>query len=200
MHDLTHINILRKALRSKRLSLSEQTIQSSSQAIIKKLIQLSSFQQARHIGIYWPVFGEVDLRPLLSRTSSNFYLPVITEDQTLTFRLCDESTSLIKNRFGINEPTENAVTVFAQALDIVCAPLVAFTKEGLRLGMGGGFYDKTFAFCLNEKSNKKPCTLIGIGYDWQQVEKLEVQAWDVPMDLIITDLNTYGPFKKNFSA
>ena len=68
-------------------------------------------------------------------------------------------------------------------LDIICTPLVAFDKQGHRLGMGGGYYDRTLAPWFHYKSGPKP---IGLAHSCQEVEQLPVESWDVPLPKIVT--------------
>jgi 5-formyltetrahydrofolate cyclo-ligase len=65
-------------------------------------------------------------------------------------------------------------------------PLVGFDKAGNRLGMGGGFYDRSFAF--KQKRHSCQPKLIGLAHSIQQVDNLSVQGWDIPVDNIVTEL------------
>lgn len=74
--------------------------------------------------------------------------------------------------------------ISANKLDAIICPLVLVDKKGNRIGMGGGFYDRTFA--------KNPNVLkIGYAYDFQLVENLQTQVWDKKIDVLITDKNIY---------
>ncbi len=94
------------------------------------------------------------------------------------------------NRFGILEPQLGINTVApVWTLDIILLPLVGFDRGGNRMGMGGGFYDRTLAqFNVNQgnKGLKRPL-LIGLAHHCQEVEQLQVQSWDIPLDIIATD-------------
>jgi 5-formyltetrahydrofolate cyclo-ligase len=68
----------------------------------------------------------------------------------------------------------------------VLVPLVGFDRRGNRLGSGGGWYDRSFAFLRDVPRPARPI-LVGIGYHFQEVEKLDAQPWDIPMDFIATD-------------
>jgi 5-formyltetrahydrofolate cyclo-ligase len=68
----------------------------------------------------------------------------------------------------------------------VLLPLVAFDPQGGRLGMGGGYYDRTFAFLNGQKGGQKP-KLIGLAHHFQQIPKLPIESWDVPLNAIVTD-------------
>ena len=89
------------------------------------------------------------------------------------------------NRFGIPEP-HGAQWVSARALDIVFVPLVGFDRHGIRLGMGGGYYDRALAFRRTRTVWHAPL-LVGLGYALQEVERITPAAHDVPLDLVITE-------------
>ena len=89
-----------------------------------------------------------------------------------------------KNKFGIDEPIYSPYRG-AHRMDIILMPLVGFDKHKNRLGMGGGFYDKTLSFHKQLKNFRVP-KLFGLAFDSQEVDKLITQPWDVPLDGIIT--------------
>ena len=90
------------------------------------------------------------------------------------------------NRFGIAEPELGKnPTAPVWTLDIILLPLVAFDRAGNRMGMGGGFYDRTLAR-LNNSAMERPL-LIGLAHHCQEVEHLQAQSWDIPLDIIATD-------------
>lgn len=80
---------------------------------------------------------------------------------------------------------ENTIEIFPKNLDFVLVPLVGFDLRGHRLGMGGGCFDKTFAFLL-EGSSSKPL-LIGLGYECQEVADLPKEEWDVSLAGVLTE-------------
>ncbi len=94
-------------------------------------------------------------------------------------------TPMVKNRFGILEPRSRQ-KISPQQLDVVLLPLLAFDQQGNRLGMGGGYYDRTFAF-LRQKAWRKRPLLIGIAHDFQQVAELEHAPWDVPLAMVVNN-------------
>ena len=106
------------------------------------------------------------------------YLPVIN-DKALVFARYGRSSNWKKNRFGILEPIDST-PISGSELDWVFMPLVGFDHKGDRLGMGGGFYDRTF----EHKSDKTK--LIGLAHDCQEVNQLPTASWDVPLSGIIT--------------
>jgi 5-formyltetrahydrofolate cyclo-ligase len=73
----------------------------------------------------------------------------------------------------------------AKQMDLIFMPLVGFDKNKNRLGMGGGFYDKTLSFKLKSKNYQVP-KLFGLAFDCQEVDYLDSKPWDVPVDGIVT--------------
>ncbi len=96
------------------------------------------------------------------------------------------------NRYGIFEPELNCSHICPVAeLDFILTPLVAFDSQGNRLGMGGGYYDRTLAQ-IPDNAVKKP-VLIGIAHQCQEVDALPIASWDVPLDYIVTPERIYCP-------
>ncbi len=121
------------------------------------------------------------------------YLPVIDTlgENKLWFAPFSRCSKLKYNRFGIPEPrVPKRHRVRAQSLDLLLTPLVAFDMDGNRLGMGGGFYDRTLAFLNRRQCWFKP-HVIGIGYDFQKTTGLIRQPWDVPLHGVVTPDNLY---------
>ena len=141
-------------------------------------IKLSAFHAFR---------GEPQLQPALSALDAAGYqihLPVLAGQQ-LQFRRWTRGARLTENRYGIPEPVDGAACN-VEELDCVLMPLLAFSVNGARLGMGGGYYDRTFAFRRNPQSLKVP-QLVGVAYGLQQLDSLPMDSWDVPLDAVITD-------------
>jgi len=113
-------------------------------------------------------------------------LPIL-DDKSLKFAKIGKNFR--KNRFGIKEPISTDI-ISAEQLDIIFMPLVGFDSNKNRIGMGSGFYDRTLSFKKQQQNFKNP-KLIGLAFDCQQVEQLEVQEWDVPLDVIITPSKIY---------
>jgi len=91
------------------------------------------------------------------------------------------------NRFRIPEPALHARhRISPMALDLVLTPLVAFGDEGARLGMGGGYYDRTFAWLHHRHLWRTP-RLIGVAYGFQYHPDLEANHWDVPLSAVVTE-------------
>jgi 5-formyltetrahydrofolate cyclo-ligase len=189
-------NTLRRDLRARRQDLSapEQTHAAhllSAQLVATRLVRVS-----RRIAVYLPNDGEIDPVPFMARLwkmHKTCYLPILSRLQhdRLWFAPFTQKTPLAANRFGILEPVTPARSwVRAQELDLILMPLVGFDMHGNRLGMGGGFYDKSLAFLRQRTRWHKP-HLIGLAHDFQRVKKLEACAWDVPLQAVATDRTVY---------
>ncbi|MCJ8296057.1 MAG: 5-formyltetrahydrofolate cyclo-ligase, partial [Colwellia sp.] len=117
------------------------------------------------------------------------YLPVVHPFSrgNLLFLRYQADTPLVSNVFGILEPKLDVTKVCPLAgLDIICTPLVAFDETGARLGMGGGFYDRSLAHW--QQSKLYP---LGLAHDCQLVESIPVESWDIPLPEIITPSKNY---------
>lgn len=130
--------------------------------------------------------GEPDLMPALERLhreGRRVHLPVL-EGRALKFRRWTPDAAMQKNQYGIDEPTDGAA-VAPGLLVLVFLPLVAFAPDGARLGMGAGYYDRTFSF-RRDCGAARPL-LAGVAYAMQEVGDLPVQDWDVKLDAVITE-------------
>jgi 5-formyltetrahydrofolate cyclo-ligase len=175
---------LRQLLRQKRLNIDSSDRVKFAKQLLSQAQNIANFTNGQKIAIYLPNNGEIDtkyLQEFLKNQEISTYLPVL-DDKSLNFAKIGENFR--NNQYGILEPVSTEV-ISAEQLDILFMPLVGFDKNKNRIGMGGGYYDRTLAFKKEQKMIKKPM-LIGLAFDCQQVEKLDVQDWDVPLDTIIT--------------
>ncbi|CZF83766.1 putative 5-formyltetrahydrofolate cyclo-ligase [Grimontia celer] len=182
-------NELRKTTRAKRQSLTDDEQRHAATDLLSHFQQADSILNAQRIALYLSVDGELDTQPLIEhcwREGKDVYLPVIHPFSKghLLFLHYHHKSTLVPNRYGILEPKLSVLDVLpAYQLDVICTPLVAFDKSGQRLGMGGGYYDRTLAPWYESGRGAKP---IGIAHDCQQVDDLPVEAWDVPLPEILT--------------
>ena len=138
----------------------------------------------------------MDPAPLLGRAwdmGKQIYLPVLVghPHDRLLFAPYHAGASMKPNRFGIPEPeVPREALLSPHLLDLALTPLVAFDASGTRLGMGGGFYDRTFAFLRHPSHLPKP-RLLGLAYELQKVDALPRQSWDVPVDAVATEAALY---------
>ncbi|MFO7593704.1 MAG: 5-formyltetrahydrofolate cyclo-ligase [Pseudomonadota bacterium] len=185
-------NHLRRRIRDQRRNLPPAQRRAAAIGLEHLLGTHPLFLRSRHIAFYLPNDGEIDITPLLERARAmgkQCYLPILSPlyHNRLWFAPYTRSTTLVANRFGIPEPQSLwRDTRHVWALDLVLTPLVAFDADGNRLGMGGGYYDRTLAYLARRRHWRKP-RLIGTAYSFQQLESLPHQRWDVPLDGIATE-------------
>lgn len=184
---------LRKTLRARRRALTPHQQTCAAQALVQQLKRQPLFLRSRRLAFYLPSDGEIDPRPLIReawRRGKHCYLPVLAPDRSnrLWFVRYTPNTPMFTNRFGIPEPRVRfRHRLAARNLDVVFLPLVGFDRHGGRMGMGGGFYDRSFAF--KQRSNSHSPYLVGLAHQCQEVEQLELAHWDIPLCAIATDRN-----------
>ncbi|MGD2112822.1 MAG: 5-formyltetrahydrofolate cyclo-ligase [Gammaproteobacteria bacterium] len=181
---------LRRAIRSRRRSLPPAEARQSAVQLARIVRRSPLILNNRRIAAYLAADGELDPHPLIENLWSlgkSVYLPVLVPftGNRLWFAHYEPDTRLVTNRFGIPEPAQ-AELIKPAALDVVLTPLVAFDSAGHRIGMGGGFYDRSFGFLLTRRHWRKPL-LLGIAYSFQQQAKITPARWDVPLDAIATE-------------
>jgi len=182
--------ILRGELRQRRALLSAQERIAAAGALMAALEQIPEFLTDKSIAGYWATAGELPLMALvpgLRERGQTYYLPVIGEKRSLRFGAWRPGDAIETNRFGIPEPVVPASDLLEPAqIDVVLLPLLGFDRRGGRLGFGGGYYDRSFAF-LRERSEVGRPVLVGVGYALQEVASIEPMPWDVRLDYIATE-------------
>lgn len=180
---------LRQHCRTARAAFDAKARDHASLAIAAHLAASQHYRNAHHVAIYWPIDDEVDLRELLrlpSAAAHSFYLPRMLPDRVLEFRALGDPARLRRNDRGIAEPLpEIGATIPTRELDLVCVPLLGFDRNGNRLGQGGGFYDRAFAFVREERLARP--LLIGVAFACQELATLERATWDVPLHAVVTE-------------
>ena len=177
-----------------RLNNAEQDL--AARNLAKIVCASPAFIRSSKIALYLASDGEIDPKYILDKAflmKKQCFLPVLNRypKTKMSFYEYRYGDPLKKNRFGILEPdTDKKIPISCKALQLVLLPLVAFDQQGNRLGMGGGFYDRAFAF-KNPKThnvNKRSAPiLMGLAHDCQKVESLEDSDWDIPLSSIATD-------------
>ncbi|CAH9053106.1 5-formyltetrahydrofolate cyclo-ligase [Pseudoalteromonas holothuriae] len=186
---------IRKNIRNARKNLSKAEQEQAAKKIKVNFFQHKNPPKNARIGLYLSNDGELDTSNLiqsLRKENHRIFLPIIHpfNGTSLLFQRYEENSPMTQNRYAILEPKLNCSHICPlYELDYLLMPLVAFDKSGNRLGMGGGYYDKTLARYYREHMQKPE--LIGLAHDCQQVELLPTEAWDVPLQQIITPRQFY---------
>lgn len=187
---------IRALINRQRRELDDHARRHAALNLARQLARHPRFIHARRIAAYLAVNGEISLQAVIDMAlamNKEVYLPVLLPFMAgrLWFARYRHGDILIRNRYGIPEPRCNHRNMIStQALDLVLTPLVAFDEQRNRLGMGGGYYDRSFAFLLRRRHWKKPY-MLGVAHDFQRVRRLQPQPWDVPLDGVVTDTNFY---------
>ena len=186
---------LRELIRTQRKTYSSADQLLASQKLCERLSKEPKVKQAKNIAIYLANDGELDPYRFIQwcwQQQKNIYLPVIHPFSPghLLFLHYTSKTPLIANKYNILEPQLNVQSIITLAeLDILYTPLVAFDLSGKRLGMGGGFYDRTLQSWHGEKNAEAKTlkfTPVGLAHDFQQVDHISHELWDIPLPEIIT--------------
>jgi 5-formyltetrahydrofolate cyclo-ligase len=180
---------LRRNLKTRRASLERAEIASASLTIAANFWRMPCVQRVSNIGIYMATAGEIDCGPLIKMgwlRKKRIFAPVLAKNQ-LKFAALNPDSKLLPNRFDILEPVyRDCDLIGPRQLNIVIVPLLAFDIQLNRIGMGAGYYDRTFAFIKRQRLWRHPL-LIGVAHCFQQVDELQAQPWDVRLHTIITE-------------
>ena len=194
---------LRKKLREARRSLSFEQHEDAAKRVASQLNALPFLNESTTTAGYLVNDGEVNLKYYIdsvwqASSKKRFTLPVLHPvcKGHLLFLAYNPNTQLIRNKYNIEEPVlacENVIPV--KQCDVILMPLVGFDSNGNRLGMGGGYYDRTLSFTQRQMGSHLPPKkhapkLVGIAHDIQEVDALPIAPWDVPLDAIVTPTRT----------
>ena len=181
---------LRRELRQRRRGLPAAARIAGAEALAARILALPFLPREGYVAGYWALDGEIGLHVLQLRLPPGlvYCLPLLHGDDQLRFAPWRPGDPLVTNRFGIPEPdVEPASGLPAEALAMAVMPLVGFDDAGRRLGMGGGWYDRSFAF---RNAAAPPPWLVGAGFNVQRVPHLDQEAWDVIPDALCTETET----------
>ncbi len=177
---------LRRELRGRRDAVDAAVRDAAARSAATRLAEFTDWPGLRSLAIYLPRGGEFDtgaICELAREQDKQLYLPVLMPGNRLDFALWRPGDALTPNRFDIPEPGPAAPRQSPDDIDLVCMPLMGWTSGGDRLGMGGGFYDRTLARCSSVK--------LGLGFELQRCEDLIPEPWDVRMDYVLTESALY---------
>ncbi|MCW8891135.1 MAG: 5-formyltetrahydrofolate cyclo-ligase [Sedimenticola sp.] len=189
---MQNLKQLRQQIRKQRKALSRQQQRKNSLAACRHFIRNLNLLRAKKVALYLAADGELDPLPLINklrRLKKRVYLPVLRPNNVnaLWFSEYRLNDSLRPNRFGILEPNiKKRKPIVTWGLDLIIMPLVAFNNAGTRVGMGGGYYDRTLGYQHSRTHWIKP-KLIGYAHECQYIEELPSRAWDIPLHAVITE-------------
>lgn len=181
--------LLRRSLRQRRRDLPAARRIAGAEALAQRLLALPFLPASGYVAGYWATDGEIGLHAFQLKLPAGlvYCLPVLHGEE-LRFAPWRPGDGLVTNRFGIPEPDVSPTSALEpEQMALVVMPLVGFDDAGHRLGMGGGWYDRSFAFRNHAAA---PPWLVGVGFQAQRTEALQVQPWDVRPDAICTESDT----------
>lgn len=170
--------ILRKKFILLRNTLTKKDIEIKSRKVTQVFFEKIDISKFKKFLLYLPINNEVDTKSIIDKLISEnkeVYLPKFSKDEWFLARFSDFN-NLEKGPYGILQPKGQKAVI---NLNVALIPGVAFDKDGVRLGYGKGVYDKLLADFKGLK--------VGLGYDFQIVDKLPKESHDLEMDLIITE-------------
>ena len=182
---------LRRELRARRQAVPAAERIAAAERLAAHLLELPFAPTQGHVAGYWAMNGEIALHAWQLRLpkACTYCLPVLHEDGRLRFAPWRPGEPLVSNRHGIPEPDVAAGALREpESMAFVVAPLVAFDAQGHRLGMGGGWYDRSFAF---RRMQPAPPWLVGAAFAAQRVPSVMPQPWDMPLDAACDDRTTH---------
>jgi 5-formyltetrahydrofolate cyclo-ligase len=188
LHDTR--NRLRAQMAERRNALDARQRVAAAAGVLRSLATLPEFLTGPHVAGYWAIRGELPLNAAeasVHRRGQQYFLPVLGPARQLGFADYAPGTPLTNNRYGIPEPTDAAgLQRSAREMDVILLPLLAFDRDGNRLGTGGGWYDTSLAF-LHDRPRPATPLLVGVGYALQQVPAVPAEPWDVRLDCVATE-------------
>ena len=152
-----------------------------SEAVMRQVEQLPEFRKARVVLMYWSMADEVQTHAFVERwhREKTVLLPCVDGDDLRLRQYTGPECLVAGEQFGIGEPTGPEWTDL-EAVELIVVPGVAFDLRNNRMGRGRGFYDRLL------KSTPR-AVKVGVAYGFQLLDEIPVEAFDVPMNLVIHD-------------
>ncbi len=186
-------NVVRRRMRALRRNLEPQFRRDAQQAIRLHLRQLGIWKRDRRVSTFLSFGGEVDLRSTFAdawSAGAKLFVPLIVRRRSghLSFVPITRETQFRSNWYGIEEPASGLKgQKFLREMDVVLVPTVAFDARGHRLGMGAGYYDRALQRRRDRSRSWRRPLLVGIAFSFQEVDAIAPAAWDVALDLVVTE-------------
>ena len=172
---------LRREIGAKKSALTPEEIGRRSAILADRLFETEAYRACRSLYAYLSFNQEVRTNPIIERAWADGKRVAVPKviGRDMVFIWLDSFDRLGPGFYGIPEPMENG-PVADDGTALVLMPGLAFDPEGRRVGYGGGFYDR---FLSREPNHP----LVALCYDFQLFDRLEVEAHDIPVDVVITD-------------
>lgn len=180
---------LREELTAKRKAMAPDLIDARGIKIQARFLATPYYEKARTVALYAPIRGEVPTRDILTAALLDgkvvCYPLSHVHGRILSFRAITSESELEPGRLGVREPTSASELVSVNQIDLFVVPGLGFTKNGKRLGRGGGYYDSTL------RAASQRARRIGLAFSEQVVPELPTNGDDVDMDLVVTESESH---------
>ena len=192
---MSQSNEIRKRFRAERNAIEPATRARWSKQICDQFVQLDSYKSSHHIAAFLASDGEADpieLMRVAVEDGKQVFVPIVVgKAKPLKFAPWQPDCEMRENRFGIFEPAvEKSDWIEASELDFVVTPLVAFDERCNRIGVGGGYYDRSFAYL--KQTSSKATHLVGFAFELQRIETIQPKSWDVSLEAVVTESKVYA--------
>lgn len=178
---MTDKRAVRRAMRARRMALTECARAQAAQDVAGRILAWPVYRAARTVFAYVAARGELDLGPVLCdalASGRTLLLPRCEADGAMTARRVQTLDELAPGTWGLDEPGPDAPVCAPGRIDLALVPGVAFGRDGVRVGQGGGYYDRYLPGLRGVAA--------GVGYDFQIVDGLQASAHDVPVAFVVT--------------
>jgi 5-formyltetrahydrofolate cyclo-ligase len=193
MNELKNKDNLRQSSRAKRNRFGDEYIRCASDHACDLILKTREFSSAKTILIYYPIKNEISPLPLMEKAlqmGKSVAFPVCDkENRMLIFKKATSISEMKEADFGLLEPNECCTTVTPDENTLCIVPALLFSRDGYRLGYGGGYYDR-FLKNFNGIS-------AGLCYDELLYDSLPHEMHDIQLDMIISDCEVLYIVKKN---
>jgi 5-formyltetrahydrofolate cyclo-ligase len=179
---------LRRQALSQRAALTTEQRMLYSGIIASRFHRSAEFFSAQSIACFISVGDEVDTSMIFERAwtaNKQIFAPVVGPHGMMRFIEVTRNSELKKSAYGLWEPVSGE-EILPTRVDVVVTPVVAFDSTGHRIGVGGGYYDRTFTSLQRQKSWRHP-KLVGFAFNCQKVEKIRPNPWDIPLYRVLTE-------------
>ncbi len=173
--------LLRRQIREIEANMTETQRLNSDLALQKRFLALPQVAQAKTILLYASMGSEVETAPVLAalrRQGKRVLLPRCLPGRQMVAQVYDPNR-LVRHRYGMWEPAADCEAVPAEEIDLVLVPGVCYDRTGMRLGRGGGYYDRYLAECKGES--------VGWCREALLQDKVPAEPWDRPVHLVLTE-------------
>lgn len=187
---------LRESLTQKRKALTPQVLDTRGLKVQARFLASPYYQNAKTIALYAPIRGEVPTRDILIAALADdkvvCYPLSHVHGRILSFRAITSESELEPGRLGVREPQSSSELIAVDKIDLFVVPGLGFTRDGRRLGRGGGYYDATLKAAF-ERSRR-----VGLAFSEQIVDDIPVNADDVLMDLVTTEQESFRGLNRSW--